>query len=135
MRGWWIAVALWVGMGSVAVAQPHLDYQTQTKTATVTGESTDTALWTPLTGSRFALQGCAFASSTAADVQLEVSDVDVVPPIYLESYGMKMIGGVGAPIYTSATDDVLRYTVEFTDHTNSGTTRLSIMCWGYEYQQ
>ena len=134
---------LWLGVCGLALAAPvwadappHTSYTTQTKSATVTADSTDTALWTPLSGSRFALQGCKFSSPVAALLELEVSDVDVVPPQYLESYGDSQVGGVGAPIYTSATDAVLRYTVTFTGYTPAvQDERASLVCWGYEYRQ
>lgn len=123
---------LWVAVPAEASIQ---EYKTQTKTATGTATATDATLWTPLTGRRFALQGCHFSSIAAIAIELEVSNTDVVPPIYLDSYGSKSIGGNDKPIHTSDTNDVLTYTVTFTGHTPLTSVSWSILCWGYEYSQ
>ena len=105
---------------------PHLDYETQTKTATGTAPSTDTTLWTPVTGNKFILQACWVSANNASiTVELEVSDVDVIPPMRFESTGTKVVEMGGAPIYVSTEDAVLTYTV-------TGTGAYAILCVGYE---
>jgi len=105
---------------------PHLDYETQTKTATGAGPSTDTALWTPVTGNRFILQGCVVnANNASITVELEVSDVDVIPPMQFESTGTQVVEMGGIPLYVSVEDAVLTYTV-------TGSGAWSILCVGYE---
>ena len=122
-----IAAVLVVACAPAWADRPHIDYTTVTKTATGTGTSTaDTALWTPASGTRIVLLGCFFAANNASiTVELEVSDVDVIPPVRFESTGRQSVEGGGAPIYVSARDDILRYTV-------TGSGSWSIMCWGYE---
>ena len=104
------------------------DYVTVTKSATVTLTSfqTDVTLWTPASGNRIHLQGCIFSANRAMTIELEVSDVDVIPPIQMPSGGVVTVGGADAPIYVGAVDGVLAYTISV----NSGSA--SSLCWGWE---
>ena len=131
-KRWGLAALLALASLAVPAWAELYQYDTVTKTATVTTGATDTALWTPATGYRFVVQGCEFSSTVAALVELEVSDVDVIPPQYADSYGKWQVGGGEAPIYQSAIDAVLRYTVTFSAYTPAPDTRVSIVCWGYE---
>lgn len=97
-----------------------------TKSAVQSGDVDDAALWTPASGNAFVLWGCVFSTSAVGNVELEVSNVDVVPPIYLASSGTVVIGYGGFPLYRSAVDAVLRYT------TVQSTAQISILCHGWE---
>lgn len=118
----------WMGTASADLL-PTQAYTTMTKIDTSTTAQSATTLWTPTTGYRFVLQGCLVSSQRALKVRFQVSSVDVIPPIYLESYGSQMVGGTYAPIYTSAVDAVLTYTTT-TESTSYGS--VSVSCWGYE---
>lgn len=111
---------------SPAGAAPTQEFTTITKTATSTTTQTDVALWTPASGKAFALFGCTFSAGAAAVIELEVNNVDVIPPVYLASAGTVEVGGGSWPIYQSEADAVLTYT----------TTKapVSIRCSGYEFQ-
>ena len=131
----WLAAgtACWLLVGGLAAAQDTLHYETQMKTATSPTAQTDAVLWTPTTGNRFVLQGCGVSAIAPVRVEFEVSDVDVIPPIYLESYGMKLVESGGAPLYVSAQNAVLTYTTA-TFETGPGVAYrdTSVFCWGYE---
>lgn len=122
-----IALSLAVCAAPAFAERPHIDYTTQTKTATGVGTSTaDTALWTPATGNRFHLQGCVVnANNASITAEFEVSDVDVLPPMRFESTGQRVVEGGGVPLYSSVRDAVLTYTI-------TGSGSWSLMCWGYE---
>ena len=124
---WGMAAWLALGLGHQAVVAevPTLLYETQTKTATSITIQSDTALWTPTSGNRFVLQACIISVDAAQDIDLEVSDVDVIAPVHLPSNGTQIIGLGGAPIYVSAKDAVLRFSTS-----TQATT--SITCIGYE---
>lgn len=125
-----------LGWLPVAVAQPpNTLYETLTKTATSTTAQTDTALWTPVSGNYFVLMGCLMSAIKPVKIDVEVSDVDVFAPVYLESYGLKLISGGGVPIYVSAKDAVLRYTTSTVDGSSFGQQEFSITCWGYEVRE
>jgi len=126
-------VWLWL-TGTTAAGPPVDDYQTITKTATATTAQSDTALWTPTTGNYFVLQGCFFSSDFPVEFDLEVSDVDVIAPVKLESYGNALVGGGEAAIYVSAKDAVLRYSTSSTG-LGSLTASTSVTCWGYEIRE
>lgn len=96
------------------------------KTAVQSGTATDSTLWSPDAGNRFLLMGCMFSASNAGTVELEVSDVDVIPPITMASGGTFAVGFGGFPIYESATDAILTYSTS----ASAGTIR--IMCSGWE---
>ena len=128
----WLMVGMLLACPALAIADRPTDlWDTVTKTATSTSAQTDTALWTPASGKRIALQGCLISSEYATVVEVEVSDVDVVPPIYLTSLGSVLIGGDGTLLYRSAKDAVLTYT---TSANAPSYGRVSIMCWGYEVE-
>lgn len=123
---WLMAIGLVVP--SAWAELPHREYTTQTKTATTSPDGTtetDVALWTPASGKRFVLQGCTISANNAGTVELEVSDVDVVPPIHFQTAGARVLSHGGAPIYVSAKDAVLRYTT-------SVDGEFSLLCTGYE---
>lgn len=132
MRGWTrlglsLALGL-VGIVPVFADRPHLDYTTVTKTATGSGAATDTTLWDPESGKRFFLLGAMVCARNAAiTVELEVSDVDVVPPIRFESTGCQVVEAGGGILYESVTDAILTYTV-------TGSGSWSVLTWGYEAQ-
>src|SRR3990167_6073218 len=127
MKAWGVAAALVVLVAAPAGAfEPHRSYTTVTKNANTTDAQTDATLWDPAAGKSVALQGCAVSTDATETIQVEVSDVDVIPPIYLAANtGMVVTGGY-APIYMGAVDAILTYTT-----TTSANT--SIVCWGYEF--
>jgi len=123
-----VAVCLFAVAGLVEAFEPHRSYTTVTKNGNTTDAQTDTTLWDPAAGKSVALQGCAVSADATETIQVEVSDVDVIPPIYLAANtGMVVTGGY-APIYMGAVDAILTYTT-----TTSANT--SIVCWGYEFQR
>lgn len=130
-----IGIVLWLAgwLTGVVEAQPHHEYTTQTKTATSTTAQTDTTLWTPATGKRFILQGVLVCATMSVRVELEVSDVDVIAPVYLDSYGCRTVDASGAALYMSATDAVLTYTTITTAHSPIY-ANVSVTAWGYEAQ-
>lgn len=110
--------------------RPTDEYTTQTKTATTTTVKTDAVLWTPAAGKRIVLQQCTVCATGALEgIELEVANVDVIPPFALPSYGCQSFGGSEAPIYTSAKDEVLTYTTP-----PDQTGRVSVMCSGWEQE-
>ena len=111
--------------------RPHELWTTQTKTATATSNRTDTAIWTPASGKRIALQGVAISAGAAGVVEIESSDTDVIPLISLESGGLKVIAGNAAPLWTGGVDATLAYTN--TGGFAGSSQPLSILLWGYEY--
>ena len=121
---WGLLGLLIIGMAVAEAVPPTLDYETTTKTATVSAISSDVTLWDPAADHRFVLLGCMINARAAGTVELEVSDVDVIPPIRFESTGTVVIGFGYAPLYVSAEDAILTYT------TTAGL--FSIMCAGYE---
>ena len=116
--------------GAVEAERPSDLWTTVTKTSTADSTQTDTTLWTATSGKRIALQGCLVSTNRAVAVEFEVSDVDVVPPIYLESYGSVLVGGDQTLLYMSAKDATLTYTT--TSHSGTAHARVSVVCWGYE---
>lgn len=125
------ACGVLLAAGDVRAERPTDLWDTITKTATSTSAQTDTTLWTPPSGKRIALQGCLISATRATEVQFEVSDVDVIPPVYMESYGTVLVGGDQTLLYRSAKDAVLTYTTTNTAHSPSYGS-VSVMCWGYE---
>lgn len=128
MKRWGVlaVVGMLLSAGVAAAEQPTVWGTPKTKTATASGNVADQTLWDPEAGQLIVLMGCVFSSSQPADVELEVSNVDVVPPMHLESMGAIPIGYGTFPLYRGATDAVLTYTV-----TNSNGD-VSIVCSGYE---
>ena len=124
-----LGAGLLLGACPVWADRPTDLYTTQTKTATTTAAATDAVLWTPAAGKQIALQGCAFSATNAVEgIELEVANVDVIPPFGLLSYGSRTVDGGQTLIYVGAKDAVLTYSVA--DLTR-GT--LSVVCWGYEF--
>jgi len=115
---------LCVPMASADLLPTQL-YTTQTKNATSNTIQSDTAFWTPVSGFKIVLQGCFVAADAAQVIDFEVSDVDVITPIYLPSNGTISIQSGGVPIWVSAVDEVLRFSTATAAVT-------SITCWGYE---
>ena len=136
MRRWWyVALALaclWFtpGEGAAQSSRPTDLWTPQTKTASVTSNQTDTVIWTPASGKRIALQGVVVSAGGAGRVEIESSDVDVVPPITLDSGGFKSFDAGGVVIWSGAVDATLAYT---NTGGYEGTQPLSILVWGYEY--
>ena len=124
-----IAAVASVGFAATARAELPSDlFSTQTKTATSSAPVSDTVLWTPASGKRIILQGVIVCAQAAADnVQLESSDVDVIPPFGVESYGCKTFTAGGSAIWMGTTDATLTYSV------GSGAS-VSFLAWGYEIQ-
>lgn len=125
-----LCLLLWAVSASADLL-PTQQYTTVVETATATSSQTDASLWTPASGMRLVIQGCVVSSTQAVQVELEVSDVDVVPPIYLESYGSVVIGGGMAPVYTSSANAVLTYSTTNVAHSPTHGS-VSVMCYGYE---
>ena len=100
-------------------------YSTETKNNNTTDAQTDTTLWDPAAGKRFVILGIFVSADATETVQFEVSDVDVIPPIYVGANGSVSIPGGDGPIYMSAKDAVLTYTTT----TSANTT---VVVWGYE---
>lgn len=111
--------------------RPSDQFQTITKTATATTAQTDTTLWDPAAGKRIILMGCVISSQFAQTVELEVSDVDVVPPLYFESYGIKTLGTGYGPLWEGALDAILTYSTTSTTHSSIAPST-AISCSGYE---
>lgn len=133
MKRGWLVVVLALVLGDVAWAEkPTNLYLTVTKTSVSSGAQTDTTLWDPPADFRFILQGGLVCSDRAASFELEVSNVDVVPPMVVPSDGCVPFGGTEAPIYVGATDAVLTYTTAFTGYTNTAAGAVSVMVWGWE---
>lgn len=127
----WLVLSLLclVGASVCSAENPTIWGKPVTKTATVTGNGTaDTALWTPATGNRIVLMGCIISTSAAYKVELEVANVDVIPPMGFQSGGPVSIGFGTFPLWMGTADATLDYTV-----TNAGATAsTSMVCSGYE---
>lgn len=135
VSGWIVPLSLllflFAGPASVSAEKPNFYYTTVTKTATTTTAVTDSTLWDPAANNRFVLQGVLISATNAVQVELEVSDVDVVPPVYVTSTGVVLVGGGENPIYLGAKDAVLTWsTTQVGVSPNHG--KVSIMAWGYE---
>src|SRR3990167_901055 len=112
MRRWGMGLLLLglVGVASTAHAdRPSDQFQTITKTATATTAQTDTTLWDPAAGKRIILMGCVISAKFAQTVELEVANVDVVPPIYFDSYGTIPLGTGYGPLWEGEVDAILTY--------------------------
>lgn len=122
-----VCVGLVVGLAWLApplsAEIPHQEYDLQSKVATITAVTTDGVLWTPATGKRVYVMGCAVSSGGAQKTTLEISDTMIAPPIYTAA-------DVTEEIFLHATgtaDQTVTYT------TTSSTTT-TIICTGYEWQ-
>jgi hypothetical protein len=102
-------------------------YTPVNKNGNTTDAQTDTTLWDPAADFRVVLQGCVVSADATQTIQLEVSNADVFPDIYLAANTSVLIGGGSAPIYLGAVDGVLAYTTSTSANT-------SIVCWGWEDQ-
>ena len=126
----WAALALLLSGGVAWAELPSREFTTQTKTASSSKGVTDQVIWTPASGKRIVLQGALFCASNATDnIELESSNVDVIPPFAIESYGCKTFSAGGAALWMGATDATLTYTGGV-----RGPGTLSVMVWGYEIQ-
>ena len=135
MKRLWLALAcaailLFPGLAFTAWADlPHLDYVTQTKTATGTSASA-TVLWTPASGKRIMLQGCIFGFEGPGRVQLDEGDSgdDVIPSVGVATQGTIVVDANGGLLWVGDVNETLTWT------TSQSATQRSIMCWGYEAQ-
>lgn len=99
-------------------------YSPITKTGNYAAAQTDTAVWTPASGKRIHLLGVVLSTNDANDIEVESSNVDVVPPMYFAAHGGAVISGDGE-LWHGATDAAL--TISSTANVDH-----SIMMWGYE---
>ncbi len=121
-------VGLLVGLAGSASADRPSDYwSAQTKTATFSGVVDATTLWTPASGKRIILQGCAFNTIYAGKIRVQSAGTDVIPPQDVESSGQVQIHSGGAIIWSGDIDATLTYSVSEMNAFSG-----SIMCWGYE---
>ena len=127
IAGVWLASAC----GSAWADRPTDHFTPVTKTATATSAQTDTTLWDPEADFRIVLMGCEISAKFAQTVELEVSNADVVPPMFFESYGIKSVGNGYAPIYQGAVDGILTYSTTADGHSPLAAAT-AIVCWGYE---
>ena len=126
MKRWLVLSVLCLVGASVCDAERPTNWGTPvTKTAVVTSNSTDSTLWDPDADRHIVLIGCVFSAGNAVNIQLEVSDVDVIAPMNLASGGTVAVGFGPFPIWEGAEDAVLTYTT-----VGSGTH--SITCSGWE---
>lgn len=124
----WVTL-LGVLLGTPAWADRPTDWYTPvTKSDNTTDAQTDKALWTPASGARSVVDGCTVSADATQTIELEVSNADVFPAIYLAANSSVSIGYGSSPLYQSATNGVLAYTTT----TSANTT---IVCSGYEAQQ
>lgn len=131
MRKFFLVATIFLWATSSFAEPPTRDYTTVTKIATATGGVfEDSTLWDPDSGKRIVLLGVFVSSDVWADIELEVSNVDAVNPIHLESPGSKLIESGGRPIWVSAKDAVLTWSSK----TLPIQANVSIMVWGYEEQ-
>ena len=94
------------------------------KVGNFNGAQTDTVIWTPSNNKRIILCGVVISVDTAMNCQLEASDVDVIPPLYLDAKGGAVISGYH-PIWVGQLNEALALTT-------SGAGNVSIVLWGWE---
>lgn len=94
------------------------------KSATYTAAQTDTVIWTPVPGKRISLLGAMVSSSSCNTIEIESSNVDVVPPMYISASGGAVTSGFGELWRGS-----INATLTVTSLVN---TNHSVMLWGYE---
>ena len=123
LTGALVALALLIP-GASADISPDL-YDTLTKTATTTTTVTESVFWTPATGFRIILQGCALSTDAANRISVLSASAHVIPPQEFQSYGSVVIEGGGTAIWAGTTNATLTWTT-------TTKTAASIMCWGYE---
>ena len=102
-----------------------------TKTSTVTtGNSTDTVVWTPASGSAIVLMGMKFSSATAGTILVESGTTAVIPTAEYTASGLMVVSSY-TPIWQGAEDETLTYTTVKSGVAGSS-GRHSILLWGYE---
>ena len=112
---------------------PTRDYTTVTKAETTSAALTDDTLWDPDTNYRFVLQSVFISSTGAVDVELEVSNADVIAPVHLDSPGTFVYDLGGRPIYVGAKDAILTWTATILGRgPNETFPSVSILVTGYE---
>jgi hypothetical protein len=94
------------------------------KTGNYNAAQTDTVIWAPAAGKAIVLLGVLLSTDTAMSMQLESSNVDVIPPCYFAANGGAVISG-GGPVWEGAADATL-------DLTSSAAGNHSVLLWGYE---
>jgi hypothetical protein len=109
----------------VGVAEATTIYKTDISTSA----QTDTTLWDPAANKRIRLRGCMVSADKAAIVQFEVSNVDVIPPLYLISHGTVSTGPGNPYIWEGLTDEILTYT---TTANSPAYGSVSVLCFGDE---
>ena len=98
-----------------------------TRTGDYSLQQTDTVLWTPATGNRIWLAGCVLSKdATAATVQIESANIDVIPPLYMQANTTESILAGAAPFLWRG-DANATLTV-----TTSAGGSVSVLCWGME---
>lgn len=96
-----------------------------TKTGNFSVQQTDTAVWTPAAGKKIVLMGAYFTSDAILTLELEDSNVDVIPPTYTAVKGGASITAGPAPIWIGDDDDTL-------DISSDQAGDFSVLVWGYE---
>ena len=123
-----VAVAILWGLPGISTAEEaHVLYNLVTKSATSAAIASDTVLWTPASGKRIAVMGCAVSSGGAQQTLLELNNEPVLPRIYTAADTNYQTAVGSTPLRVGATDETLTYTT-------SSTTTTTIVCTGYEYQ-
>lgn len=125
----WRNVVLGLGIGLVGLAPPlsaelpHQEYTLQSKVATVSAVTTDGVLWTPATGYRVYVLGCAVSSGGAQQTLLEINNTAIYPTIYTAADTIEEVFLTA----TGTADQTVTYTT-------SSSTTTTIICTGYEWQ-
>lgn len=107
-----------------AVKLDSYDWTPVHKAANYAAAQTDAVVWTPATGKQIVLLGVLLTTDTAMTIQIESSDVDVIPPCYFAANGGAVISG-GGPIWEGAANATLTIT-------SSAAGNHSVLLWGYE---
>ncbi len=100
-------------------------YQTKNVNDKQSSAQTNTVLWTPTTGSRIILQGCAISSDATQTTKVLLNTTVVIPVQYSGASTGVVITNGGAPIAVGDINEILKYTTTTTANT-------SIVCVGYE---
>lgn len=122
---WFVGLML-LALWSVASADDNTyQYTTSYKNDNQSTAQSATTLWTPASGYRIVLQGCAVSSGTAQTTTFLFNTTTVIPIIYTAANGNALISAGSAPIGIGAADAVLKYTT-------TAAVATSVSCWGYE---
>lgn len=121
-----VGVLAWLSPPLGAEELPHEKYTVQTKSATSTSIVSDTVLWTPASGERIVVMGCAVSSGGAQQTLLEISDAPILPMIYTAADTVFQAAPSEFPLKVGSADQTVTYT------TTSPTTT-TIVCTGYEF--